>query len=267
MQNQPDLWVVKPVDESNEQREQASHPLYSSRWWNMVLRNYKLVGLLVLVALFIVAGLWFGRTPPGHAGTTPLSSRSKASTKVNSTSSENLLITVDVHGDVVHPGLVKVAPDARVADVVQASGGFVHNGDSALINQAALVFDGEEIDVPTVPQRSSASLTKRSAATPTSATTASISKSIAPDANAISVAQTSRYSARIDLNTADAATLETLPDVGTKRASEVIQYRQTHGPFTSVNDLLNIRGIGTKTLEKWAPSLYVDKSASTAKSP
>jgi competence protein ComEA len=62
---------------------------------------------------------------------------------------------------------------------------------------------------------------------------------------------------RVDLNTATSEQLQTLDGVGPVTAQKIIDYRNAHGPFASVDDLLNVSGIGPKTLEKLKPSLRV----------
>jgi competence ComEA-like helix-hairpin-helix protein len=63
---------------------------------------------------------------------------------------------------------------------------------------------------------------------------------------------------RMNLNTADAALLQRLPRIGPALAGRIIAYRQEHGPFRRVEDVVNVKGIGPKTLEQMAPYLYVE---------
>jgi competence ComEA-like helix-hairpin-helix protein len=63
---------------------------------------------------------------------------------------------------------------------------------------------------------------------------------------------------RMNLNTADAVLLDRLPRIGPALAGRIIAYRQAHGPFRRVEEVVNVRGIGEKTLEQIAPYLYVD---------
>ncbi|GMA59991.1 hypothetical protein GCM10025859_04310 [Alicyclobacillus fastidiosus] len=165
-------------------------------------------------------------------------------------------IQVDVHGDVVHPGVVTVPWNSRVDDAIEAAGGFRDKADAMDVNSAALVWDGEEIDVPGQMGAQARAMTSSQVAR---ATEQSLVPS--PEANGVSDAPSGEgkplVTDKIDLNTADEATLETLPRVGPKRAADIVAYRQAHGPFQSVSDLLNVKGIGPKTLSLWAPNLYV----------
>ena len=63
---------------------------------------------------------------------------------------------------------------------------------------------------------------------------------------------------RMNLNTADVELLQRLPRIGPALAGRIIAYRQNRGPFTSINQVVNVRGIGEKTLEKMAPWIYVE---------
>jgi competence protein ComEA len=62
----------------------------------------------------------------------------------------------------------------------------------------------------------------------------------------------------VNINTADAQTLETLAGIGEKRAEAIIEYRSKHGPFVSVEDLLKVKGIGVKTLDKNRDNMTVE---------
>ncbi len=63
---------------------------------------------------------------------------------------------------------------------------------------------------------------------------------------------------RMNLNTADVELLQRLPRIGPALAGRIIAYRRDRGPFTSINQVVNVRGIGEKTLEKMAPWIYVE---------
>jgi len=137
-------------------------------------------------------------------------------------------IMVDIHGDVKHPGVYKLPGNARLEDAVRAAGGFLHQADSSLVNAAEPLTDGQEIIINnvisgdtghnTVPQALAAPNTSN-----TSSNSADAQGSLEP-------------AQKIDLNTADAATLETIPGIGPRRAAEILSYRNTHGPFRSVED-------------------------------
>jgi len=123
---------------------------------------------------------------------------------------------VHVSGAVERPGLYRLDDGARVVDVVAAAGGLSDDADAAQINLARPLADGEQVQVPRVGE--------------------------AP----LEVAGT--RDGLVDLNTADAATLDTLPRVGPAIAERIIAWRDENGRFTSVDDLLAVPGIGEKML-------------------
>ena len=135
------------------------------------------------------------------------------------------LLVVHVAGAVRHPGIVELPAGARVADALEAAGGALPRADLDLLNLAALVVDGSQILVPT---RSSGT----TVATP------------APSSSAAALA---------NLNTADQAILETVPGLGPVKAGAIVAYRTEIGGFTSIDQLLEVTGIGPATLESIRP--------------
>ncbi|WP_173923895.1 ComEA family DNA-binding protein [Agromyces sp. Marseille-P2726] len=130
-------------------------------------------------------------------------------------SSEPLL--VHVLGAVAEPGLVELAAGARVVDAVAAAGGFTAEADPAGVNLARPVVDGEQLVV----------LALGEAPPP------------APDGTAAGAGD-----GLVHLNTADVAALDTLPRIGPALAQRIIDWREANGPFTSVDQLLDVAGIG-----------------------
>lgn len=132
-------------------------------------------------------------------------------------------LLVHVLGAVASPGLVVLAPGARVVDAVAAAGGFTADADPAGVNLARLVADGEQLVVLAVGQA------------PSEAPAASGASGGAAGAGVDGV---------VRLNSADAAALDTLPRIGPALAQRIIDWRDANGPFTSVDQLLEVAGIG-----------------------
>jgi len=124
-------------------------------------------------------------------------------------------VIVHVTGAVVHPGLVRVTGGARIADVVAAAGGSLPGADLSAVNLAAPVADGDRIDIPMHGGVMTGS--------------ASVDRGV-------------------DLNSATVEELQTLTGVGPVLAERIFAYRQEHGPFRSVEDLLDVPGIGESKL-------------------
>ncbi|MFE7223753.1 helix-hairpin-helix domain-containing protein [Nocardioides sp. NPDC057577] len=136
-------------------------------------------------------------------------------------------VTVDVEGKVPKPGIVVLPVGSRVVDAVEAAGGASHK-QLAGLNLAALLSDGQQIVVgsPNGPVGGQPG-------------------SGAPAAGA--------PGAGVSLNTASMEELETLPGVGPVTAQAIIDWRTTNGAFTSVDELLEVDGIGPKTYDSLAP--------------
>ena len=139
-------------------------------------------------------------------------------------------ILVHVAGAVNRPGLYEMPADARVADAVEAARGPRRRADLDALNLAESLTDGQKIEVPKVGE--AAAVTSPGASTPPS------------DASA---------GALIDLNLADQTALETIPGVGPVTAGAILAYRDEVGSFTSIEQLLEVTGIGPATLEAIRP--------------
>jgi len=172
--------------------------------------------LVVLAALVIavVAGLWYGVGAPEAV---PLEVSETTSAATETTISTERGMTVHVSGAVHEPGLVSVPSPARVADVVAAAGGADTSADLGAINLAAPVHDGERVEVP----RRGTSLVES-----------------VPNGEGGPVA----------VNRAPVDDLEGLPGIGPVLAARIVAHRETNGPFTAVEDLLDVPGIGESKL-------------------
>lgn len=136
------------------------------------------------------------------------------------TVSGNADLYVHVSGAVRTPGLYVLPAGARVVDAIAAAGGFAEGADRSAVNLARTLDDGEQLPVPREGER--------------------------PPAGAVAPAPAD---ALVDLNSADAAQLETLPRIGPALAERIIAWRDDNGGFTSVEDLLAVPGIGDTMLE------------------
>ncbi|MFD3685837.1 helix-hairpin-helix domain-containing protein [Nocardiopsis sp. NPDC058631] len=142
-------------------------------------------------------------------------------------------LVVHVGGEVAEPGLYTLPPGSRVADAVEEAGGALPEADLDLLNLARALADGEQllVGVPLPPGASGTGPPGAAAA--------------------------GGGAAPVDVNRADAALLETLPGVGPVIAENILAYREAHGPFSSVDDLINVDRIGEKVLADLAPHATV----------
>ncbi|WP_226345319.1 ComEA family DNA-binding protein [Agilicoccus flavus] len=164
---------------------------------------------------------------------------------------------VHVVGAVRRPGVVSVGPSARVVDAVTKAGGPLPNADLATVNLARAVVDGEQVVVAVRGARAAGA-----AAAPPPAGGAAGAPSVpagpAPgSADGGAGGGTRPPAAPVDLNTADLATLDTLPGVGPVLARRIVDWRSAHGRFTSVEQLGDVEGVGDKTLQELTPLVRV----------
>ena len=145
-------------------------------------------------------------------------------------------------GLVHKPGLVTLAPGARIADALSAAGGATDGADLIGLNMARRVTDGEQIIVGIVaaPGQPAAMGSSVSSGPATAAPT---------DAPSIS-GKTSAPGGLVDLNAATVEELDTLPGIGPVTAAAIIAWRDANGRFTSVDQLGDVDGIGPARLEK-----------------
>lgn len=142
------------------------------------------------------------------------------------------LICVHVDGCVARPGIVYVEEGSRVADAVEAAGGMTAEASSAGMNLARVLADGEQVLV----QGAAAADAAVQGASGTSAAGASATSPAAS-------------SGKVNINTATAADLQALSGIGPSKAQKIVDHREASGPFKSVDGLLDVSGIGEKTLE------------------
>lgn len=131
-------------------------------------------------------------------------------------------IYVHVVGQVRSPGLYVLGSGDRALDAVAAAGGFTGDADPRGLNLARPLLDGEQLVVPAVGE--------------------------VPEGQGAGGAVSA--DGRVNLNTADAAALETLPRIGPALAQRILDWRQRNGRFAAVDDLLAVSGIGAATLEQ-----------------
>ncbi|PKH42780.1 competence protein ComEA [Nocardioides alpinus] len=163
--------------------------------------------------------------PVGSAAGSP-SPLADVSPEAGTASSEEAAdLVVDVAGKVRTPGIAVLPAGSRVVDALEAAGGARRGVDLTSLNLARPVVDGEQILVGVAPVPGVAG----------------------------TLTAPSTGDALVSLNTADQTTLETLPGVGPVTAESIIAWRTDNGGFTSVDELLEVDGIGEATLEDLAP--------------
>jgi competence protein ComEA len=179
---------------------------------NMKTILYMISG--ILFGLFIAALVWVvARNPSGEAVTLrPVPTEQP--------------IVVHITGAVPRPGVYALPQGARVQDGISAAGGFLAEADKEQINLARPLEDGEKLDVP-------------------------YSEGFSPVIpTPMAAPVTGEETNLIDINTASSFELETLPGIGPTTAQMIIEYREENGPFLSIEDIINVSGIGPGTYER-----------------
>lgn len=142
---------------------------------------------------------------------------------------DDVRIYVYVCGAVMEPGVVGLAEGSRAEDALRAAGGFAEDAQTDYVNLAARVSDGEKLYFPNAAQ----------------------AKIMAEEERAAVLGL-------VNINTADAAMLCTLPGIGEARAQDIISYREEHGAFQSKEDIMKVPGIKTAAYGKLQDKITVE---------
>ncbi|MCL6587704.1 MAG: helix-hairpin-helix domain-containing protein [Anoxybacillus sp.] len=180
----------------------------------------------VLLALGIVLFLYTNREQADDSSL-PVQLPETQSQETKEEKQAPSLVVVDVKGAVVRPGVYELAENARVRDAIALASGFTNEADQTKVNLAAKVHDEMMIYVPVKGE------------------------------NALAPASTSDGRKQIDINHATVEDIQQIQGIGPAKAAAIIAYREEHGPFRKVEDLLNVSGIGEKSLEKMKEQIII----------
>lgn len=204
-------------------------------WSEREKRLGTLLALSVLVTVSLLLYMFFGREEPPPASFPVFEESEAASSQAahdGAEGPEETPVVVDVKGAVKRPGVYALPAGSRVVDAVNEAGGFLEEADPERINLAQPLTDGMAFRVPF----------KGEEEVPNDGPAAAFSSGTGISGGA-------GMAAKININTATAAELDTLPGIGPAKAEAIIQYRTEHGPFRHVDELLEVPGIGEKTLQ------------------
>ena len=204
---------------------------------------------VVIGALGIVAaavGGWWALRPPGGpdpaeilpmAGSVPIPTPAPSLTTPDADR-----IVVDVVGAVVRPGVHELPAGSRIADAVAAAGGLTPDADRVRLNLAEPLGDGSRLWVPAVGEAAGPEVVAVTVASSTGGRPG-------PGVGAGGVP--------LDINSADGAALEALPGIGPALAAAIVEHRRRTGPFATVDELVEVSGIGPVKLEQVRPMVTV----------
>lgn len=152
---------------------------------------------------------------------------------------EKATVWVDVCGAVKEPGVYELEEDSRVFQAIEAAGGFSENADTLWLNQAAVLSDGEKIQVYTLEETQAMK-----------------------DQGIVSYeeekAASEEENEKININKASVEGLQEIPGIGEVRAQAIADYREESGGFKSIEDIQEVPGIKGKTFEKIADHITVE---------
>lgn len=184
----------------------------------------KWLGLVVIIGTVIF--LFFWKTNQ-HAGQTIMTTdvqvkdvEKKRKPKELGTKEQKRTIVIDVKGAVFKEGVYEMKEGERVKDAVEKAGGFLPDAEIKKVNLAQVVQDQMLLYIP--------------------------NKNEPVQEGAAS----SKKEGKVQINTASKEQLEKITGIGSRKAESILKYREEHGPFQKIEDLLEIDGIGTKSLEK-----------------
>ena len=144
----------------------------------------------------------------------------KGKPKISDTKEQKRTIIIDVKGAVSKEGVYEMKEGDRVKDAVQKAGGFLSEVDMKKVNLAQIVQDQMLLYIPSKNESEQGMFTS------------------------------SKEDGKIRINTAAKEQLEKITGIGSRKAESILKYREEHGPFQKIEDLLEIDGIGAKSLEK-----------------
>ena len=180
------------------------------------------------------------REAESSAGSTDRTELSDAS------SEETKTLVVHICGSVSAPGVYELPAGSRIIDAVEAGGGFLPEADEACCNLAEEIVDGCQIYIMTKSESCADGQTEKKAGIQTSPD----SDMQTTDRNVRSNSTPALENGLVNLNTADVAALMTLPGIGESRAKAIISYREQHGAFAQIEDIMKISGIKQAAFSK-----------------
>lgn len=202
-----------------------------SRRLGLSVHRGQIVALVVVVVLVCCGiGLRFATMGSGT-----VIQRAQVSDESASVAEDNLATTsetfvVHVDGAVASPGVYELKGcDLRVNDAIQAAGGLLDTAVTDVLNLASLLVDGQKVHVPSAEETSSS----------------------------VADASLGTSAGLVNINTASVEQLTSLSGVGDSTASAIVKEREANGPFSSIEDIMRVSGIGEKKFEKIKDSICV----------
>lgn len=160
---------------------------------------------------------------------------------------EKTRIYVDVCGAVANPGVFQLEEGSRVFQAIEAAGGYLENAAQNCVNRASILSDGQQLYILTREEMQQQGIDLAQAAL----------QGQNGAGEQMSADQQEQKDSRVNINTADESQLTTLTGIGSTRAQAIIAYREANGPFTAIEEIMNVQGIKEGTFAKIKDEIVV----------
>jgi len=195
-----------------------------------------------------------GSADPAQANSAPAETSGGPSGSLDAPAKESAppqMVFIDIGGAVADPGVIAMPAGSRISDAIEAAGGLTEEAETKEINRATKLADGDKIYIPTKDEVRQGNFPQGAGSGGGTAGTASASNTAgAASANG-------GAAGLVNINTANQAALETLPGVGPAIAQRILDFRTRNGAFPTIEALMNVSGIGSKTFEKLRDKITV----------
>lgn len=188
-----------------------------------------LAGLLIVILAFIWLFSIYGNDAPKNEIKKSQESNNEVEFKLGIKEKENKTIMVDISGEIITPGVVKLPEGSRIIDAITAAGGKTEDADLSKVNLAYILDDGVQLYIPRYNEK--------------------LEKEIVQTEPGVGIIQegintTSKKDSKVNINIANKEKLATLPGIGEGTAEKIIEYRSKTGKFKTIDEIKKIPGIG-----------------------
>ena len=188
-----------------------------------------LAALLIVILAFIWLFSIYGNDQPKNEIKKSQESNNEVEFKLGIKEKENKTIMVDISGEIITPGVVKLPEGSRIIDAITAAGGKTEDADLSKVNLAYILDDGVQLYIPRYNEK--------------------LEKEIVQTEPGVGIIQegintTSKKDSKVNINTANKEKLATLPGIGEGTAEKIIEYRSKAGKFKAIDEIKKIPGIG-----------------------
>lgn len=238
---------------------------YEIKEFLLTKKKFLLVGLISVILFGLIFFLWFsGKNGEELEDIVINEEVNNDDDVIKDDTTVECIVTVDIKGEVVNPGLYKVECDKRIQDVIDISGGVTSNADTSVLNLSKKVFDEMVIIVYSKKEVTNFIEVKQEevkkeqecqnqSEVKNDACIESVNKSTTTTDITITEEKTSQSITSqnsININEASKEELTKLSGIGDSKALKIIEYRNSNGPFKTIDEIKNVKGIGNSIFEK-----------------